>query len=1375
MKTGFLVALLTLGLCPAVALAEPDMFGLGTGRDGPLTVTSGGKVINSYAQVTGPLAPGDTLLWVAGTEGFASGDLVMVLQVTGLVPEPAPGVSRPIDLTEDNVGRWELARVARVEEGTLALTAPLVHSYAARVTQVIRVPEYTSVRILKGGSLQAVPWDGRTGGVVAFLANEAMHNDGEVSASGAGFRGGRYVPDGSAALRCEGLAEMDRAAGQKGEGVASTHYGADRTGRYVVSNGGGGGVCPMAGGGGGGNGGRGGQGGAAAELVEGERDIGGQGGAPLTYSLLDRLSFGGGGGSGHGEDWSLPNGGAGGGAVFIRAHALLGSGAFVADGEPGGSASTGGGGGGGAGGSIVLRLAESMRCGSISARGGAGGRAGTSLAMPAGAGAGGGGGRVLLQAVGGDCSPFVQGGLAGSEGTAASEGSTTRLLEGYGVIRVLANGIVVTQPLNGSYVTTNTPVIGGGWSGPSGYSIKLILDNNAQRPIVVGVSVKDTPWSYMLLDALQEGEHKVYAEASGGVPPNTNTYTSELITFYVDGTPPGTNIDSGPASRVNSKIATFSFSSGDADVEETFECSLDSSLYVGCISPLTVSLENQPDGTHTFQVRAKDRAGNVDASPATHTWTIDTAGPTSQLDAVPPVWTTQTSVQFKFSSSAPDFAEFFCKLDTGAEEACGSQKSSQKVYSVSEGEHTFVVYAKDGQGNLGEAVSHVWTVDRTSPDTFFLGTPSNPSNLRSAEFRFGSNENASLKSFKCRLGTSGPFNGCPNPTTVPNLSDGQTYTLEVIAVDQADNEDPTPARWQWTVDLSDPETSITSGPALWTQELSASFVFSSPDKTASFLCELDAQGYTPCTSPASFTVSVQGRHVFRVRAKDPAGNEDLSPAIHEWNVDRTPPEVVISAGPSARTNSPDASFSFSSTDAVEVYDCQMDGQITSPCVSPKAYTGLGEGTHTFQVRAKDRAGNLGGWTSHVWEIDLTGPDTILDPASLPKHPTNVPSATFSFSSQDADVKQFECKLNTGSYVVCTSPTSYSSLPNGSYTFSVRAVDKTGTPDPVPATHSWVIDTVKPNVYVVKPADGGFASSGAPTFEGTVDDAFSTVHVYVDGVFVGTVPAAGDGKWSLPTSLNLSAGQHTVSAHAVDPAGNEGPRSTPNTFTVDLEPPETIIVEKPPKTHNSRFATFVFESPTGDKQFECQIASIPEFATFKACDATHVFVLPKPGDGVHTLEVRAKDVAGNVDPTHEVYEWTVVIRLPGLPDISEPFQDAVVDSETLVIKGTAVPKSTVTLYVDEEKVGVALADDAGTWTFRPTDPLAEGQHLLSGETTDEAGNTSEGRSPPRSFTVVLGSNIIGGGLSCATAGAPPDVLLLALGGLALLGLLRRGRR
>ena len=1101
MKSWFQVALLALGLCSATALAGPDSFDVGSGRDGPLTVTAAGTVINRHARVTGPIAPGDNVLLVAGTEGFGAGDLVMVLQVTGLVPEPWPGLTGPVELSRDAVGQWELVRLAAVGGGALTVSSPLVHSYAAQVTQVIRVPEYTDVRIQRGASLRAVPWNGGTGGVVAFLATGTVHNEGEITATGAGFRGGRYVPDNSDPVVCSSMDVGARPGAQKGEGVAVTQYGPMKTGRERVSNGGGGGVCPMAGGGGGGNGGTGGPGGGVADVGASARDMGGQGGAKLVYSLRDHLSFGGGGGSGHGEDWSGPDGGAGGGAIFIRASRLTGTGFIAADGEAGGSSSMGGAGGGGAGGSISLRLREDAVCSGVSARGGVGGDA-SELTSQAGEGGGGGGGRVLFQA--GPLSGCTASVAAGSNGSRTFSHTGMVPHPGDGVIEAPAvdfalepNKAYIKKPLHGSTVS------------------------NAGGPPIEGCVTDDV------------------GECRGGV------YQHDL---FIDG------------------VLKFGFT-GSADWTYVPSPSL-------------------PGKTYRMYVKSS----TVSTAPGA------------------PIVTRQSS-------------------------------------------------------------EIIFTVDATPPDTYIGDVKPTAKTFETrAQFSFGSNEGGS--SFKCKLSVLGEsWHDCSSMIEY-DVGIGD-HAFSVFAIDSVGNEDESPAKYTWTV--QELETTINSAPPSDTKSRRAEFTFSS-EGAKSYECELKAPGTPPghpfkaCRSPTVYEGLVDGSYTFSVYAVYSSRIVDLSPAEHTWTVDNVPPgDTVISSAPDAKSTLRNAEFVFSAEGASQ-YECALNKPGVSPsftgCNSPRLYADLADGAYTFSVRALDAAGNVGNIASHTWTLDAT----------------------------------------------------------------------------------------KPVVAVLFPRNEDMLSTQTPTIIGTVDDPLSTVQVFLDGVLVGEVTAEADGDWSWAVATMLINGPHTVYARATNTFGTEGDPSASILFTVDTEPPDTEIISAPPKSSNSRLAAFEFGSPNGATEFECRLDSA---RTFTACDATHV--VPKLVDGEHTLQVRARDGAGNVDPTPAIYQWTVAILPPPFPEVVEPAAGATVSTATPAITGRAVPRSTVTIYIDDKKSGVAQADESGNWTFRPPTPLQAGEHTLTTEATDEAGNTSAQRSDERVFTIVISvgeARAIGGGLNCASSGAHP---------------------
>ncbi|WNG47354.1 hemagglutinin [Archangium minus] len=412
----FLIGLLVAGR----SWAEPDTFELGSGKDGDLLVSDAGVVINRYARLMADAAEGSSTLTVSDSTGFAAGDLVLLHQSTGLSPAPDSGDQNPINLGDGPVGRFEYARVASVSAGVLGLTAPLLYGYAANLSQVVEVPEYTALEVQSGASLRAEPWDGGVGGILAVMVTGSLRNDGLITVDGAGFRGGAFLSHDSF-FKCTGLDEpVDAGGAYKGEGLVAGSVGS-ASGRGNLTHGGGGGICHNSGGGGGGHAGRGGPGGRTAPEDD-ERDVGGLGGAPLVYLPYERLVFGGGGGAGEGNNNEGTGGGTGGGLMLIRAGDVQGQeGRFSAMGTTTPEkVGDDGAGGGGAGGAISIRTAQRLECGSLEASGGAGGSVGE-LNFPVGPGGGGGGGVVFLQGSPIACTPQAR---AGAAGRTAVDGGT---------------------------------------------------------------------------------------------------------------------------------------------------------------------------------------------------------------------------------------------------------------------------------------------------------------------------------------------------------------------------------------------------------------------------------------------------------------------------------------------------------------------------------------------------------------------------------------------------------------------------------------------------------------------------------------------------------------------------------------------------------------------------------------------------------------------------------------------------------------------------------------------------------------------------------------------------------------------------------------
>jgi hypothetical protein len=105
-------------------------------------------------------------------------------------------------------------------------------------------------------------------------------------------------------------------------------------------------------------------------------------------------------------------------------------------------------------------------------------------------------------------------------------------------------------------------------------------------------------------------------------------------------------------------------------------------------------------------------------------------------------------------------------------------------------------------------------------------------------------------------------------------------------------------RLKIVADTTPPETTIASGPSGTVTSQSASFYFSSADSSAAFQCRMDAETWSGCSSPKSYSALAAGGHTFSVKAYDKAGNVDPTPAVRTWTVEPPPPPTETAPPPS---------------------------------------------------------------------------------------------------------------------------------------------------------------------------------------------------------------------------------------------------------------------------------------------------------------------------------------------------------------------------------------------------------------------------------------------------------------------------------------------
>jgi hypothetical protein len=234
---------------------------------------------------------------------------------------------------------------------------------------------------------------------------------------------------------------------------------------------------------------------------------------------------------------------------------------------------------------------------------------------------------------------------------------------------------------------------------------------------------------------------------------------------------------------------------------------------------------------------------------------------------------------------------------------------------------------------------------------------------------------------------------------------------------------------------------VTSHPAAVTSSTSATFTFAGP-AGATFRCALDSTTFTTCTTPKIYNGAAEGSHTFRV--KSVVTGKESTATTYAWRVDTLPPPPPsLAAKPAVLSNTTSPSFSFTDSESAVAYRCALDGSTYVACSSPRGYSNLAQGTHSFIVQAVDAGGNRSSATAWSWTIDsIAPPAPVL--TTKPSDPTYTATNTFAWTDAESGVR-FQCAKENGFWAGCSSPYTWviKTTNYGQHQFSVRAVDSAG--------------------------------------------------------------------------------------------------------------------------------------------------------------------------------------------------------------------------------------------------------------------------------------------------------------------------------------------
>jgi uncharacterized protein (DUF779 family) len=341
-----------------------------------------------------------------------------------------------------------------------------------------------------------------------------------------------------------------------------------------------------------------------------------------------------------------------------------------------------------------------------------------------------------------------------------------------------------------------------------------------------------------------------------------------------------------------------------------------------------------------------------------------------------------------------------------------------------------------------------------------------------------------------------------------------------------------------------PETTITAYPPALSTAGTAIFEFSATEPGSVFECDLDETGFGACTSPASYTDLPEGAHAFSVRAKDPAGNMEETPATYAWTIDLSK-TITASAGPGGAISPEGATtvpYNGSQTYVItpgpgySVYDVLVDGDSVGAVTS-----------HTFENVTTDHTISAS-FAQFTYTITATaGPNGTITPGtgSVPYGGTVFYAIAPALGYRVDDVLVDTVSVGRVDSYTFTSVTADHSI---SVTFALDTV-QLFEPDSVSPGQGAVLSTTIVGYTLTQDI-----TSGGVTFERTGGSADDAVHTYA---FTEAELTAG--AHSIDTGFPLVNGAiYTVTYLASD--GTNTVEELANNVTYD--PAAVVVIESP---------------------------------------------------------------------------------------------------------------------------------------------------------------------------------------------------------------------
>jgi hypothetical protein len=906
-------------------------------------------------------------------------------------------------------------------------------------------------------------------------------------------------------------------------------------------------------------------------------------------------------------------------------------------------------------------------------------------------------------------------------------------------------------------------------NGPHTVGVRAVAPNitlGASAPVVYSWTVSaESSRTVLVLSELADGPHTVSVVAIDRI--GLRELEPVVFSWTVDTLLPETlAIASLPSTNVTANATVPVIASCGSEIDPrkcTFEYDVvedDGDALAGVATApagsfLVPSSASGTEGVVWLYVTAVDVAGNRDDLPAVMRWTFDKTPPRLALslvagtpslfvpllgvvvvdcDVVSLVLSADEVVSL-FSVSLDD--EAMSRIDGGGGSAVNVSRGD-----VADGVHVVRAWAADLAGNSNETASvFTFAQDRSPPSSTCQLMP-NVTNSSQVGVALVMTRELPGLGLGFNLSSSPPLVQLPPFVALAGVqltaavtvavggdADG-VYDIAVRAVDVMQHVQLSACAMWLTIDRGAPSSgfAVALPGFTGTDAVTVSVRGSDLWSTVRTLVSVDSGDWLAATGSYTATGLSEGLHMFRVRAVDAAGNEQLPPfALVSTVVDVTPPSVWLSKEPDAYTRdvSAVAVCVLDSSGAVgEVYldDVATRFNASGGVPSCRNVTVPADGRWSVSVSAVDPAGLASASKNVSFVVDRVPPVSAFANAGSVSRYTNRTAVDLVVSVSDLlSPWTAYFRRNGGEWrSVAELASATVALPEGTYTWELRSIDSAGNVEPAPyATVTTTVDATPPVVYV-QDTPAPYVRSAVVIVPCALDNNTVAGTVWVNDSVAAVFNASSVTPCGSGVPIRTD-GVYTVVVGGIDAAANAAVNTTVS-FVLDREPPSSSFADADSVPAFTNRTSVTIRTAVSDAVSSWVLSFRRNGGDW--LDATGLGAASTAlAEGRYVFELRATDAAGNAEQAPYAAVTVVVDVTPPSLAVSNAVPEFTRNTAVEVCaNSTDVNAVTRTIAVTSAGVASMLSSSPHT-TCWSVATAADGEHSVTVSAVDAAGNVA----------------------------------------------------